>query len=74
MDSETIATISQKITQIVRTHDTVDWKTNIDIHNRIRQDIDDLFYELENDKGFAVDFDDIDKITESVLNVAMRRF
>ena len=74
MDSETIATVSQKITQIVRTHDTVDWKTNIDIHNRIRQDIDDLFYELENDKGVAVDFDDIDKITESVLNVAMRRF
>ena len=74
MDFETIATVSQKITQIVRTHDTVDWKTNIDIHNRIRQDIDDLFYELENDKEVAVDFDDIDKITESVLNVAMRRF
>lgn len=74
MDSEVIATVSQKITQIVRTHDTVDWKTNIDIHNRIRQDIDDLFYEIENNRGVAVEFDDIDKISESVLNVAIRRF
>lgn len=74
MDSETIATVSQKITQIVRTHDTVDWKTNIDIHNRIRQDIDDLFYKIENNRGIAVEFDDIDKISESVLNVAIRRF
>lgn len=44
------------------------------VHNRIRQDIDDLFYKIENNRGFAVEFDDIDKISESVLNVAIRRF
>lgn len=74
IETEVVADIAFFITSIVRTHDTVDWKTNIDIHNRIRQDIDDLFYKIENNRGIAVEFDDIDKISERVLNVAIRRF
>jgi len=71
---EIVADIAQSITDIIRRHDRVDWKNNIDVHNRIRQDIDDLFYELESKQGFAVGLDDVDKIIEAVLNVAMRRF
>ena len=53
---------------------TVDWQTNKDIHNKIAQDIDDLFYDLEKNHGFKVDFDTIDKIIENVITVALRRF
>lgn len=74
IETEAVADIAFSITSIVRKHDKVDWKNNTDVHNRIRQDIDDLFYEIENNRGFAVEFDDIDKISESVLNVAIRRF
>lgn len=74
IETEVIADIAFLITSIVRSHDKVDWKNNTDVHNRIRQDIDDLFYEIENNRGFAVEFDDIDKISESVLNVGIRRF
>lgn len=74
IETEVVADIAFSITSIVRRHDKVDWKNNTDVHNRIRQDIDDLFYEIENNRGFAVEFDDIDKISESVLNVAIRRF
>jgi len=74
LESEIVANIALSITAIIRRHDTVDWKNNIDIHNRIRQDIDDLFYEMECKQGIAVDLDDVDKILESVLNVAIRRF
>lgn len=74
IETEVVADIAFSITSIVRSHDKVDWKNNTDVHNRIRQDIDDLFYEIENNRGVAVEFDDIDKISESVLNVAIRRF
>ena len=74
IETEVVADIAFSITSIVRRHDKVDWKNNTDVHNRIRQDIDDLFYEIENNRGIAVEFDDIDKISESVLNVAIRRF
>ena len=61
-------------TKIIEKHDTVDWQTNKDIHNKIAQDIDDLFYDLEKNHGFKVDFDTIDKIIENVITVALRRF
>ena len=54
--------------------DTVNWQTNKDIHNKIAQDIDDLFYDLEKNHGFKVDFDTIDKIIENVITVALRKF
>ena len=52
----------------------VDWQTNVDVHKKIAQDIDDLFYRLETEQGFTVDFDTIDKIIDNVITVALRRF
>lgn len=72
--NDTVAEIAIKISDIIQNHCMVDWQNNTDIHNRIRQDIDDLFFALENDKGISVDFDSIDKISESVLHVALRRY
>lgn len=73
-DTELVADIVVKITSIIRDHDQVDWKNNNDIHNSIKQDIDDLFYDIEQEKGIKVDFDTIDKISDSVINIALRRF
>ena len=69
-----VADISLAITEIIEKHNAVDWQTNIDIHNKIAQDIDDLFYDLEMEKGLVLDFDIIDKIIENVKTVALRRF
>lgn len=71
---ETVTDAAQAITAIIEKHDTVDWQTNKDIHNRIAQEIDDLFYELEKERGVQIDFDTVDKIIESVITVALRRF
>lgn len=71
---DTISNISLEVTAIVQKHDTVDWQTNKAIHNKIAQDIDDMFYRLEKEQGFLVDFDTIDKIIENVITVALRRF
>ena len=69
-----ISDISLRIVDIVDEHDTVDWQTNTDIHNKIAQNIDDMFYDLEVNKGFKIDFDTVDKIIENVITVALRRF
>ena len=69
-----VSDISLEITTIIQKHDIVDWQTNKEIHNKIAQDIDDMFYRLEKDNSFSVDFDTIDKIIENVITVALRRF
>lgn len=69
-----LSDIAIEVTEIVKKHDTVDWQTNTEIHNKIAQDIDDLFYRLETEKKFVVDFDTIDKIIDNVITVALRRF
>ena len=72
--ADVVADISLRITEIITAHDTVDWHDNKDIHNKIAQDIDDMFYELEKECGLKLDFDTIDKIIENVITVALRRF
>lgn len=69
-----ISDISLEVTAIIQKHDTVDWQTNKEIHNKIAQDIDDMFYRLEKENGFVINFDTIDKIIENVITVALRRF
>ena len=69
-----VAEIAEEITAIIAKHSRVDWTNNRTIHDRISQDIDDLFYEYEKNRGLILDFDVIDKIIENVKTVALRRF
>ena len=69
-----IGEISLKIAEIIEKHNAVDWQTNTAIHNRIAQDIDDLFYQYELAGRLKLDFGTIDKIIENVKTVALRRF
>ncbi len=68
------AEIAEEITAIIANHSRVDWTNNQTIHDRISQDIDDLFYAYEKERGLVLDFDVIDKIIENVKTVALRRF
>lgn len=68
------AEIAEEITAIIARHSQVDWTNNQTIHDRISQDIDDLFYEYEKNRNLILDFDIIDKIIENVKTVALRRF
>ena len=68
------AEIAVEITDIVARHSQVDWTNNKTIHDRISQDIDDLFYGYEKNRGFKLTFETIDKIIENVKTVALRRF
>lgn len=69
-----VAEIAEEITTIVARHSQVDWTNNKTIHDRISQDIDDLFYRYEKDRSLLLSFDLIDKIIENIKTVALRRF
>ena len=69
-----VAEVSEDITKIVASHSQVDWTNNKTIHDRISQDIDDLFYKYEKEHGLKLSFDLIDKIIDNVKTVALRRF
>ena len=69
-----VAEVSDEITKIVASHSQVDWTNNKTIHDRISQDIDDLFYKYEKEHGLKLSFDLIDKIIDNVKTVALRRF
>lgn len=71
---EMSAEISMEITKIIEKHSRVDWTNNKTIHDRISQDIDDLFYRYEKERGLAVSFDTVDKVIENIKTVALRRF
>lgn len=74
MTPEFAAEIAEEITAIIANHSQVDWTNNQTIHDRISQDIDDLFYAYEKERDLILDFDLIDKIIENVKTVALRRF
>lgn len=63
-----------KIDEIVRARRIVNWETNGDVQNLIRQDVDDLFYGLAERKGVSLGFAEIDEITEQCLKVARVRY
>jgi type I restriction enzyme R subunit len=74
LTTDLIAEISEEITKIIAKHSQVDWTHNKTIHDRISQDIDDLFYRYETERDLILDFDVIDKIIENVKTIALRRF
>lgn len=73
-NQDIIADIAIKITSIIEKHSRVDWTNNKSIHDKIAQDIDDLFYDYEIEGKFKLPFDVIDKVIENVKTTALRRF
>lgn len=69
-----VAEVAEEITKIIAAHSQVVWTNNKTIHDRISQDIDDLFYEYEKTRGLTLPFELIDKIIDNVKTVALRRF
>lgn len=74
INSDFVAEVSEEITKILEEHRQVGWAENKTVHDRIAQDIDDLFYGYEKNRGVELSFDIVDKIIDNVLTVAVRRF
>lgn len=73
-NSDTIGDLAIKMDEVIKEHQKVDWHNNIEIHNRIAQDLDDLLFDFAEGHNIEIDYDTIDKIIEQIKMVALRRY
>lgn len=52
----------------------VNWTTNTDVQNRMRNEIEDVLHDLKSQTGLALTYDEIDQILEKCLDIARRRY
>ncbi len=71
---QTIGDLALEIHKIVEEHSKVDWHDNSKVHNLIAQELDDLLYDFYKKNGMALDYDQIDKLIDSVKTIALRRY
>ena len=68
------ATISLAIDDIVQEHRIVHWTRNTDVQNRMKLAIEDYLFELMERENLELSFKEIDRILESVLDIARVRY
>ena len=62
------------IDKVIQKNQVVDWPTNIDQQNKIRNEIDDLLYDLKTRKKVDLTPEDMDAIVERLLDIAKVRY
>ena len=73
-DDQELGEVALKISQVIEENSKVDWHDNVDVHNKIAQEIDDILYDYTKDTGIEIPFEEIDKIIERIKNVALKRY
>lgn len=74
MSEELLAELALKMEDIIRAYTKVDWHDNMEVHNRIAQELDDLIFDFTKENKVNLDFDQVDKIIEQIKTVALRRY
>ncbi len=68
------AELAVKIDEAVQKRLQVDWRSNPDVQNEMRNAIDDLLYEARAEKGVPLTVQDMDLIIERALEIAKNRY
>ncbi|SDX41502.1 type I restriction endonuclease subunit R [Paenibacillus sp. PDC88] len=66
--------LALKMEDIIRAYTKVDWYDNMEVHNRIAQELDDLIFDFSKDHNMSLSYDQVDKIIEQIKTVALRRY
>lgn len=74
MSDQLLAELSLQMEEIIRSYTKVDWHDNIEVHNRIAQELDDLIFDFTKEHNVILGFDQVDKIIEQIKTVALRRY
>ena len=72
--SEQLAIAGIDITKIIEDLTIRDWKKNLDVQNRMENEIEDYLMEHRKDLGVEINFDDIDAILVKCLKVAKNNY
>lgn len=70
---QVMAEAACEMEDIIRRHAVVRWRENRDAQNRMRDDLDDYFVELQRKRGISLTWDRIDAIVDAVLGIAINR-
>jgi len=65
--------LSLRIDSVIQKRRRVNWTQNIDIQNRIRQEIEDTIFEMKDSLGIDLSLDEIDLIIDKTLEIAKVR-
>jgi len=68
------ADMAVQIDEAIKRRRVVDWRTNPDVQNEMRNAIDDLLYEARAKKGVPLSAHDMDAIIERALEIAKNRY
>ena len=67
------AEMAVRIDDAIQSRLVVDWRTNADRQNEMRNAIDDLLYDVKSENGLALSVEDMDAIIERALDIAKNR-
>ncbi|MEI6376156.1 MAG: HsdR family type I site-specific deoxyribonuclease [bacterium] len=59
--------------EIIKRKVQVGWRTNTDAQNQMKNDLDDYLFELQKQKGFSLNFSEMDGIIDAVIGIAIHR-
>jgi len=68
-----MATIALEVEKIIRKYRIVNWTGNIDIQNKMRNEMEDLIFNIKEHIALEVDFDTIDDIMDRCIDIAKVR-
>lgn len=71
---EEAAQAALRIDEIIHRNRVVDWVSNLDAQNNMRNEIDDYLYELREESGIDLSLDDMDLIVENSIDIAKARY
>ena len=71
---DTLGDLALRTDKIIQEYTKRDWHDNVDVHNRIAQDLDDMFYDFSKDYEHDIPLDVVDHLIEQIKTVALRRY
>ena len=70
---DTIADVALAIDEVIERNRIVNWISDIDTQNRMKNEIEDFLFDFKNKEGIDLTFEDMDAIMEQCLDIAKVR-
>jgi type I restriction enzyme R subunit len=68
------ADLGLKVDEVILRHRIVDWVVNDDVKNRMRDDIEDMLFDLQKNESIQLDINQIDEIMEQCIKIGVNRY
>lgn len=73
LNEETLAEIAIRVEELIEENKIRDWAHNPDVHNKMRNEIEDYLYIVEDKQNISLSDVELDEIIEQVIEVAKKR-